>query len=172
MRLSERCVFLFLPLAVVLAFVSAAADDSSKKPKASKANQEQTQKYVRPTDPSLYVGSETCKTCHEDMPTKGFYKSYEDSPHFATARDTKRGPECFSRRNQRALPRLPSIRRRTQQLWPLGAPTKQRWLHGLPRPAPCQREPIPHERKAAVALLRLPLGNQATVHSNVPSPCQ
>ena len=40
--------------------------------------------------PFLYVGAETCKTCHADMPTKGFFKSYEDSPHFATTLDTMR----------------------------------------------------------------------------------
>ena len=38
-----------------------------------------------------YVGSETCKTCHEDMPSKGFYKNFEDSPHFVTTLDTKKG---------------------------------------------------------------------------------
>ena len=42
---------------------------------------------------SDYVGSDTCKTCHEDMPTKGFYKHFEDSPHFETTLDTKKGPE-------------------------------------------------------------------------------
>ena len=36
-----------------------------------------------------YVGSETCKTCHEDLPSKGFYKNFEDSPHFVTTLDTK-----------------------------------------------------------------------------------
>jgi DmsE family decaheme c-type cytochrome len=70
---------------LVLAAVPAAADKS--KPGS------QEKKYTRPTDPSLYVGEETCKTCHEDMPSKGFYKSYEDSPHFATTLDTKKGPE-------------------------------------------------------------------------------
>jgi len=53
----------------------------------------QTKTYERPTDPALYVGSETCKTCHEDMPSKGFYKAYEDSPHFVTTLDTKKGPQ-------------------------------------------------------------------------------
>ena len=53
----------------------------------------QSKTYERPTDPSLYVGSETCKSCHEDMPAKGFFKSYEDSPHYVTTLDTKRGPE-------------------------------------------------------------------------------
>ena len=62
--------------------------------KGSAANStKQAKEYQRPTDPSLYVGSETCKTCHEDMPSKGFFKSYEDSPHYATTLDTKRGPE-------------------------------------------------------------------------------
>jgi hypothetical protein len=36
-----------------------------EKNKAEKYSQEK--EYARPTDPSLYVGSETCKTCHEDM---------------------------------------------------------------------------------------------------------
>jgi len=42
---------------------------------------------------SNYVGSEACKTCHEDMPTQGFYKTFEDSRHFVTTLDTKKGPE-------------------------------------------------------------------------------
>jgi len=44
-------------------------------------------------DSSDYVGSDTCKTCHEDMPAKGFFKHFEDSPHFQTTLDTKKGPE-------------------------------------------------------------------------------
>lgn len=51
------------------------------------------EKYARVTDASKYVGSEACKTCHEDMPSKDFYKNYEASPHFATTLDTKKGPE-------------------------------------------------------------------------------
>jgi hypothetical protein len=49
----------------------------------------QAKAYQRPTDPTLYVGSETGKTCHEGMPSKGFYKKYEDSPHYVTLLDTK-----------------------------------------------------------------------------------
>src|SRR5580692_12730612 len=71
----------------------AIADDSANKSGKTKTKQEEAQKYVRPTDPSLYVGSETCKTCHEDMPVKGFFKHFEDSPHFVTTLDTKKGPE-------------------------------------------------------------------------------
>jgi DmsE family decaheme c-type cytochrome len=63
---------------------------AGEKDKTKPSTQE---KYVRPTDPSLYVGAETCKTCHEDMPVKGFYKTYESSPHFVTTMDAKRGPE-------------------------------------------------------------------------------
>src|SRR5277367_324880 len=52
----------------------------------------QSHKYVRPTDPSLYVGSEVCKTCHEDL-----YKTFETSPHFVTTIDSKldaqKGPQ-------------------------------------------------------------------------------
>lgn len=79
------CLGLLLPAAVVpgRAQQKATKQDSSK----------QTKKYERPSDASLYVGSETCKTCHENMPSKGFYKNYEDSQHFATTLDTKKGPE-------------------------------------------------------------------------------
>jgi DmsE family decaheme c-type cytochrome len=94
MRFSRRSVSVLLPMAVILGFASAAADSANRSnAPESKPKQEHSQKYVRPTDPSLYVGSETCKSCHEDMPSKGFYKAYEDSPHFATTLDTKRGPE-------------------------------------------------------------------------------
>ncbi len=68
---------------------SAKSDNKSD----SKSGKTQGAKYARPTDPSLYVGSETCKTCHEDMPVKGFFKHFEDSPHFVTTLDTKKGPE-------------------------------------------------------------------------------
>src|SRR3984893_8629149 len=41
---------------------------------------------------SDYVGAETCKTCHENMPAKDFYKNFEASPHFLTTLDGKKGP--------------------------------------------------------------------------------
>jgi DmsE family decaheme c-type cytochrome len=44
------------------------------------------------TNASDYVGAETCKTCHEDMPTKGFFKTYQNSPHYVTMLDKKHGP--------------------------------------------------------------------------------
>src|SRR5215470_18105176 len=88
----QRPILVTISIAVALVtlvtFAPMRAQDKSKtKEQAGGA------KYQRITDPSQYVGSETCKTCHEDMPTKGFFKSYEDSPHYVTTLDTKRGPE-------------------------------------------------------------------------------
>lgn len=80
-----------LLLTVLVLLVSAAATAVTAADKTTSTDQEK--KYVRPTDPTLYVGEETCKTCHEDMPSKGFYKTYEDSTHFVTTLDTKKGPE-------------------------------------------------------------------------------
>jgi len=51
------------------------------------------EKAAAPADSSEYVGEETCKTCHEDMPTKGFYKTFSESRHYVTTLDTKKGPE-------------------------------------------------------------------------------
>jgi DmsE family decaheme c-type cytochrome len=65
----------------------------AKKDKDKTKPSQQVGEYQRPTDPSLYVGSETCKTCHEDMPSKDFFKNYESSPHYVTTLDTKKGPE-------------------------------------------------------------------------------
>ena len=44
--------------------------------------------YLRPTDPDLYAGTETCKTCHEDI-----YKNFEHTAHFATTMEAKLGSE-------------------------------------------------------------------------------
>lgn len=40
-----------------------------------------------PAEASKYVGSETCKTCHEDL-----YNKWERTPHWKTTLDTKGGP--------------------------------------------------------------------------------
>jgi DmsE family decaheme c-type cytochrome len=83
-----------IPIFALLALVSVVmvpgrAQQSGNKPQSAR----QSKTYDRPTDPALYVGAETCKTCHEDIPVKGFFKSYEDSPHYVTTLDSKKGPE-------------------------------------------------------------------------------
>src|SRR5690348_12562104 len=77
-------------LLTLVLIVPGHADDKASKKSAA---QQKDKGYQRPTDPSLYVGAETCKTCHADMPSKDFYKGFENSPHFATTMDTKKGPE-------------------------------------------------------------------------------
>lgn len=85
----SKVYLLGLPV-ILLAAVCVSAGPPQDKASDQKTDQKQ---YVRQTDPSLYVGSETCKTCHEDMPVKGFFKSFEDTPHYVTTLDTKKGPE-------------------------------------------------------------------------------
>jgi DmsE family decaheme c-type cytochrome len=76
-------------LLALFLLVPGRAQQSGKKPQPA----HESKSYERPTDPSLYVGEETCKTCHEDMPSKDFVKNYEGSPHFVTTMDKKKGPE-------------------------------------------------------------------------------
>src|SRR5271170_4647858 len=42
---------------------------------------------LKDSSQAQYVGSETCKTCHEDL-----YNHWEKSPHWKTTLDTKGGP--------------------------------------------------------------------------------
>jgi predicted CXXCH cytochrome family protein len=62
---------LTLSLIAFLALVlpTRGADDKKSAPDKSKSSQ--TNKYVRPTDPSLYVGADTCKTCHGKAHVEG-----------------------------------------------------------------------------------------------------
>lgn len=64
--------------------VGAQAQDKKGKSGAS-ADSKSSQ---RSTDPSQYVGTDTCKTCHEDM-----WKSFERGPHWKTLLDKHKGPE-------------------------------------------------------------------------------
>src|SRR5579885_2019745 len=88
----KRGLLLLLSIIVFSFTVLAAGPPGSNGPGKDKSSSPQ-KAWERPTNPNLYVGSDTCKTCHEDMPTKGFYKSFEDSRHFLTTLDTKKGPE-------------------------------------------------------------------------------
>jgi len=93
-RLSKRRVSVLATILIAAALVSLVALAPTHAQNKSKTKQQAGGSgYQRVTDPAQYVGSETCKTCHEDTPTKGFFKSYEDSPHYVTTLDTKRGPE-------------------------------------------------------------------------------
>jgi DmsE family decaheme c-type cytochrome len=79
-------------LASALALFSAETGGKKAAAEKSKPAADQTKKYTRPTDPALYVGSETCKTCHEDI-----YKNFEGTAHFVTRMEGKfaahKGPE-------------------------------------------------------------------------------
>src|SRR3974377_1910143 len=72
--------------------VSANSTDQKDKSAQAQNGTDLRKKYVRPTDPALYVGAETCKTCHEDM-----YKQFETTPHAHTTMEAKlngyKGPE-------------------------------------------------------------------------------
>jgi DmsE family decaheme c-type cytochrome len=72
-------------VALVWFMATPAAIGTHRKP--SKENSHDQEQYARPTDPSLYVGAETCKSCHEDI-----YKNFETTPHWKTT-FTKKGPQ-------------------------------------------------------------------------------
>jgi DmsE family decaheme c-type cytochrome len=75
----------FLLVWLVIAFVPVAGSPQSQESSDKKKPMKQEGAlYQRPTDPSLYVGSETCKQCHEDL-----YKNFETTPHFATTMEGK-----------------------------------------------------------------------------------
>jgi DmsE family decaheme c-type cytochrome len=78
-------------MAVLMAICTMAwlvAGDLRAADKSKSDSESPAKRYERPTDPSLYVGAETCKTCHEDI-----FKNFETTPHFVTTLEKKRGPE-------------------------------------------------------------------------------
>ena len=70
------------------------ANPTDQKDKSAQAQNgtDLRKKYVRPTDPALYVGADTCKACHEDT-----FNQFETTPHVATTMEGKlesrKGPE-------------------------------------------------------------------------------
>jgi len=79
-----------LPMSYLLAVLIPAlavpflhAGDKKKAAQQTKSS-ERVKLYVAPTDPGLYVGSDTCKTCHEDL-----YTHFAATAHFATTMDAK-----------------------------------------------------------------------------------
>jgi hypothetical protein len=145
----------------------------------------QSHKYVRPTDPSLYVGTEVCKTCHEDI-----YNHFATGPHFVTTIESKldaqKGPEwhgCESchgpgkehvaRRNQRPLPGLPPEQSRTEQLWPFRPFPEWRGMHRLSfATSRSKRHAVFTAGIVAETLLHLPLGCPGTVRASVSPSCK
>lgn len=70
------CLFAFWSVSV--------AGEKNRSADKNKTVTQTTAKYVAPTDPALYVGSDTCKTCHEDL-----YTNFATTAHFATTMDAK-----------------------------------------------------------------------------------
>lgn len=82
-------VLVFLLSAEVVPVRSGAA---SHRQDQSKNQPDLRKKYVRPTDPALYVGPDACAACHDEIA-----KKFETSPHFVTTMEGKleghKGPE-------------------------------------------------------------------------------
>src|SRR3974390_2457001 len=77
-------------VAVTLLFLIAVSDsslgagDKRHTTQQSKSSNGKITRYDPPTDPALYVGSDTCKTCHDEISSR-----FEQTPHFATTLDSK-----------------------------------------------------------------------------------
>ena len=85
-RVGLWAVLLLLPL-VLFAGARRQSNDSPN-PSTRATDKTAQEHYVaNPSDPSLYVGPDTCKTCHEEIG-----KTYDHSPHWKTAIN-HRGPQ-------------------------------------------------------------------------------
>jgi DmsE family decaheme c-type cytochrome len=88
-RLSTVRVLLFS--ALYLFFISLAQGQTGQQAASKNAQSPQAASTPAAAVPSSgdsnYVGSETCKTCHEDL-----YNAWEKTPHWKTTLDTKGGP--------------------------------------------------------------------------------
>jgi hypothetical protein len=67
------------PLIAVCAVIFSLAGGLRAADKTKAGSEPGAKRYERSTDPSLYVGAETCKTCHEDI-----FKNFETTPHVVT----------------------------------------------------------------------------------------
>lgn len=86
-RFVAPCTVVFLLLFSAAALTSAGnSDKPGQQSKTKQTKEKQAKKKV--IDPSQYLGSETCKACHEEV-----YKKFEPTPHWKTMLDTRRGPE-------------------------------------------------------------------------------
>jgi hypothetical protein len=64
------------------------AQPSEKKSEKKPSGRGYTTPSGQPVDASQYVGTDTCKTCHEEIG-----KSYDQGPHWKTMLDKRHGPE-------------------------------------------------------------------------------
>ena len=87
-----RPTFVFAALLFLNIGLTLHAAEKKDKPDQDKNQADLRKKYVRPTDPALYVGPETCQACHDEI-----YKQFETTPHFTTTIEGKleahKGPE-------------------------------------------------------------------------------
>ena len=74
----------------VVSAVAALALFLAASPAAAQSTQETKPAVAEPKDGPQYVGTDTCKTCHEDL----YKKSFEGTPHFKTT--LKDGHGCES----------------------------------------------------------------------------
>src|ERR1700739_1587199 len=90
----SRTVFVFVALifSSVGAVLFCTAQQKNDTPDQNKNQADLRKKYVRPTDPALYVGPETYQACHDEI-----YKQFETTPHFPTTMvgklEAHKGPE-------------------------------------------------------------------------------
>src|SRR5215472_8727255 len=93
----QRCLWIAVPMLAMtygaLALPVEKQKDSSSNPKQSNDKQKGAKNSGykdadQPVDPSQYVGSETCKTCHEEVAA-----GYEKGPHWKTTLVKLQGPE-------------------------------------------------------------------------------
>lgn len=81
-----------LSLAVLLLLICTVPLGLSSDKKKADEKKQAAKTTLLPNDPALYVGSDTCKTCHEDI-----YNHFETTAHFATTLEGKmeghKGPE-------------------------------------------------------------------------------
>ena len=85
-RVALWAVLLLLPL---VSFAGAKRQTKDAASSSTESADKTAQKHyaANPADPSLYVGADTCKTCHEEIG-----KTYDHSPHWKTAIN-HRGPQ-------------------------------------------------------------------------------
>jgi DmsE family decaheme c-type cytochrome len=85
MKYWQRLPISYLLAMLILALIVPFAHSGDKKNASQQTkSSDQEKAYIAPTDTGLYVGTDTCKTCHEDL-----YTNFERTPHFITTMEGK-----------------------------------------------------------------------------------